>query len=128
MNKIQRWIPDGCVSVIPSHVSLTEHPLSALAHEAPQATLALLERMSDGQLACERRRTDAVVEMARIASARDLALAREQTMQNRASAYSSIVNTAIGQSTLGPVRRVRITEDRGGFFSSAVFRLTVELD
>jgi hypothetical protein len=128
MNKIQRWIPDGCVSVIPSHVSFEEHPFSALAHEDPQGALALMERVADGQLSCERRRIDAVVEMARIASSRDLALARQQTMQNRATAYSSIVNTAIAHSTPRSLRRVRITEDRGGFFSSAVFRLTVEID
>jgi hypothetical protein len=88
----------------------------------------LLNRLADDQLSCERRRIEAVVEMARIASSRDLALAREQTMQNRAVAYSSIVNTAIAHSTPRSLRRVRITEDRGGFFSSAVFRLTVEMD
>ena len=116
-----------------------EHPLSTLARHDTQGTLDLLRHMTDQQSSVERYRISAKVEKTRILADRDMQIARinahrdvlvakEITMQTRVNAYSSIVQTAINHSIPRPLSRVQITEDRGGWFSSRVFRLTVELD
>jgi uncharacterized protein YqfA (UPF0365 family) len=71
---------------------------------------------------------DRDTEIARINANRAIREAREVTMQTRVNAYSSIVKTAIAHSPPAPLHRARVTEDRGGWFSSCVFRLTFEQD
>ncbi len=128
MSDVLKSVP---VEVLPpfrvSHPAI-EYPLSTLARHDTGNTLAFLRRAADQQFSLERHRINANVEIARITAGRDVEIARESTKQTRVNAYSSIVIAAIQHSESQTLRRVRITEDRGGFFSSCVFRLTAEFD